>query len=306
MVFRVGLLDSSDAGDIGWSRVPLAELHGAATAEALETAGVETVLGSPVSAIERSTAGAFTVSSGTRSEVVDAVVVATPLRVSAVLGAFDRTADLERLGASPIVNVHLVLDRKVTDLAFAACVGSPVQFVFDRTASSGVRSGQCLSISLSAADSYIGQGSSELVRVFLEAVRDLFPPARRARLVDALVTRERAATFRAVPGTRALRPGTRTAVRGLVPRRGHLRHGLAGDDGGGGALRAAGGLAGAGARRRRPCARSIASWKGQRRDRRLHPGETREPRSWPPNPWRGRRRSSAPRSTRPSAGSVPT
>ena len=46
-VFRVGLLDRSDAGDIGWSRVPLAELHGAIAARALEAAGVETVLGRP-------------------------------------------------------------------------------------------------------------------------------------------------------------------------------------------------------------------------------------------------------------------
>ena len=35
-VFRVGLLDRSDAGDIGWSSVPLAELHGGNARRALE------------------------------------------------------------------------------------------------------------------------------------------------------------------------------------------------------------------------------------------------------------------------------
>jgi uncharacterized protein with NAD-binding domain and iron-sulfur cluster len=49
----------------------------------------------------------------------------------------------------------------------------------------------------------------------LEALRELFPPARHAQLLDALVTRERAATFRAAPGTRALRPQTRTGVPGV-------------------------------------------------------------------------------------------
>jgi squalene-associated FAD-dependent desaturase len=214
-VFRVGLLDRADAGDIGWSAVPLAELHGALTAPALEAAGVETLLGSAVSAVSRSAAGAFTLRAGERSEVVDAVVVATPLRVAAALGVFEREADLERLGASPIVNVHLVLDRKVTELPLAACVGSPIQFVFDRTVSSGLKSGQCLAISLSAADGYMARGSSELVSTFLEALRELFPPARHAQLLDALVTRERAATFRAAPGTRALRPQTRTGVPGV-------------------------------------------------------------------------------------------
>ncbi|MGA2527878.1 MAG: hydroxysqualene dehydroxylase HpnE [Acidimicrobiales bacterium] len=214
-VFRVGLLDSSDAGDIGWSSVPLSQLHGALPARALEMAGAETVLGAPVTAIARTPAGSFRIVSSERSDVVDAVIVATPLRISAALGAFKREADLEALGLSPIVNVHLVLDRKVTDLAFAACVGSPVQFVFDRTASSGVASGQYLAISLSAADEYIARGSSELVSTFLEALRELLPAARDARVVDALVTRERAATFRAVPGTRALRPATATAVPGM-------------------------------------------------------------------------------------------
>jgi len=214
-VFRVGLLDHLDAGDIGWSRVPLGELHGTCPARALEASGVEVVLASPVSAIGRPAAGGFALSGGARNEAVDAVIVTTPLRVSAALGAFDREADLERLGTSPIVNVHIVLDRTVTELPIAACVDSPIQFVFDRTASSGVASGQCLAISLSAADSYIGLGSSELVSTFVEALGAVFPRARKARVVDAVVTRERAATFRGAPGTRAFRPQTSTGTPGM-------------------------------------------------------------------------------------------
>ncbi len=42
------------------------------------------------------------------------------------------------LGASPNVNVHVIYDRKVTDLPFAAAVDSPVQWVFDRTRISGL------------------------------------------------------------------------------------------------------------------------------------------------------------------------
>jgi uncharacterized protein with NAD-binding domain and iron-sulfur cluster len=87
--------------------------------------------------------------------------------------------------------------------------------VFDRTASSGVASGQCLAISLSAADSYIGLASSELVSTFVEALGAVFPRAREARVVDAVVTRERAATFRGAPGTRAFRPQTSTGTPGM-------------------------------------------------------------------------------------------
>ena len=38
------------------------------------------------------------------------------------------------LGDSAIVNVHVVYDRRVTELELAAGVDSPVQCVFDRTA----------------------------------------------------------------------------------------------------------------------------------------------------------------------------
>ena len=51
--------------------------------------------------------------------------------------------------------------------------------------------------------------------MFLEALRALFPAAGQARLVDAVVTREKAATFRAAPGTRAVRPPTTTEVPGV-------------------------------------------------------------------------------------------
>jgi uncharacterized protein with NAD-binding domain and iron-sulfur cluster len=51
--------------------------------------------------------------------------------------------------------------------------------------------------------------------MFTEALREVMPAARSARLLDAVVTRERAATFRAVPGIGALRPSTRTKVPNL-------------------------------------------------------------------------------------------
>jgi len=214
-VFRVGLLDRSDAGDIGWSSVPLAELHGANARRALEAAGVEVLTSTPVTSVARPPAGPFTLSAEGRQVNVDAVIVAAPPRVAVALGAFEDAVAADGLGASPIVNVHLLLDRRVTDLPFAACIESPVQFVFDRTAASGAPSGQCLAISLSAADAYIGRGSPELVRDFTAAVAERFPAARKARLLDAVVTRERAATFRASPGSDALRPASTTRMPGV-------------------------------------------------------------------------------------------
>ncbi len=213
-VFRVGLLDRADAGDIGWSLVPLAELHGASAMKALETAGVAVELGAAVSDVVQGERGIATVVGGKRLGF-DAVVVATPPRAAVGLGAYSSSAAVDRLGTSPIVNVHLLLDRRVTDLALAACVDSPIQFVFDRTESSGLGSGQCLSISLSAAEAYIARGARDLAREFFAAVGEIFPAARGAQLLDCVVTRERAATFKAAPGTDSLRPVTATKTPGV-------------------------------------------------------------------------------------------
>jgi squalene-associated FAD-dependent desaturase len=215
-VFRTGLLDRADAGDVGWATVPLTELHGDRAARALERAGVEIIPGSRVSAVTRHEDGGFEVLTDERRHAADAVVVATPPEVTQRIVPEGVLPSELGLGQSPIVNVHLVLDRPVTDLTMAAVVDSPIQFIFDRTASSGLRSGQCLAISLSAADDYIGQSSAQLIGTFFAALQTLLPVARTARLVDGVVTRERAATFRGVPGTAALRPSSRTSIPGLT------------------------------------------------------------------------------------------
>jgi squalene-associated FAD-dependent desaturase len=214
-VFRVGLLDRSDGADMGWSEVPLAKLHGSNALRALDASGVDTRINTTATSLERTSTGSFVIGGLAEPTTVDAVIVATSPRSLATFGVPYGASIAEDLGESPIVNVHLVLDRRVTDLAMAAAIDSPIEYLFDRTQSSGVTSGQCLTISLSAADRYLGVGSPELVATFLEALRDLIPAAREAQLVDSFVTRERAATFRASPGVGASRPAMTTEVPGL-------------------------------------------------------------------------------------------
>jgi hypothetical protein len=121
-----------------------------------------------------------------------------------------------QIATSPIVNVHVVYDRRVTRLPFAAAVDSPVQWVFDRTGPSGLREGQYLAISLSAAEAYADVPAARLREQFLPALAELFPAAAQARVVDCFVSRERRATMRQVPGVGRLRPAAATATAGLV------------------------------------------------------------------------------------------
>jgi uncharacterized protein with NAD-binding domain and iron-sulfur cluster len=151
--------------------------------------------------------------------IADAVVLAVPAGVAAKLapaGLGGGPQTWEQLGVSPIVNVHVHYDRRVTRLPFAAALDSPVQWVFDKTRAAGATTGQYLAVSLSAADSYVDVPAARLREQFLPALQRLFPAAADASVLDFFVTRERRATFRQVPGSGRLRPGPRTSVPGFA------------------------------------------------------------------------------------------
>jgi squalene-associated FAD-dependent desaturase len=242
-VVKTGLLGKNNAADIGVPALPLGELHGDAAATLLAKLGAQVALGTKVTAIEvgaiEGTEGhsaRFRVRLG-RGEnadlAADAVVLAVPHEKAAPLippGTLPEgtVAGWAGLGASPIVNVHVIYDRPVTDLPFAAAIDSPVQWVFDRTRISGISSSnhgnsnhgrpgqQYLAISLSAADEYADVPAARLREQFVPALAELFPAARDARVTEFFVTRERRATFRQAPGSGALRPKAATRQPGLV------------------------------------------------------------------------------------------
>jgi len=214
-VFRTGLLEQPDAGDIGWATAPLRRVHGDAAARALAAAGVDVRLHAAVTAVQ-SRADDLVVTAG-GDEIVAAAVVACmpPRHALRALPAGALSADTDdALGSSPIVNLHVVYDRPVTRLRFAAAERGPVQWVFDRSpAADGP--GQYLAVTLSAADELAEWPTARLRTLFAPALAELFPAARDARMTDFFVTRERHATFRAAPGSGRARPGPRTPMAGL-------------------------------------------------------------------------------------------
>jgi squalene-associated FAD-dependent desaturase len=227
VVVKTGLLGKNNAADIGVPALPLGELHGDAGGTLLAKLGAQVCLSTKVSAIEPLQDGGFRIglAQGAQGESItaDAVVLAVPHEKAAPLmpaGALPEqtVAGWAGLGASPIVNVHVIYDRPVMDLPFVAAIDSPVQWVFDRTRISGLDkpSHQYLAISLSAADQYADTPVAELQEQFVPALAELFPAARDAEVTEFFVTRERRATFRQAPGSGALRPKAETLMPGLA------------------------------------------------------------------------------------------
>jgi len=263
-VVRTGLLERADAGDIGWAEAPLGRLHGEAALAALTERGARVLTSTKARAIQPGGPGdgglgdsggglgdggdrdaLWTVVTDDATFTAPAVVLAVPPDAAAGLLPPGAVADpdlFRSLGSAPIVNVHLVYDRPVLDEPFLAGVGTPVQWVFDRTASSGLggspeatgktgeapgrggRQGvsagpgnqQYLAISLSAAEEWVDRPAAEIIEVFTAEMRRLLPAAGGAEIVRAFVTRERHATFRQAPGSLSARPGPATALPGLA------------------------------------------------------------------------------------------
>ncbi|NUR62580.1 MAG: NAD(P)-binding protein [Catenulispora sp.] len=212
MVIQNALLGRADAADIGVPRLPLGDLHGRAAEKKLRRVHLKTKVASVVSGTRLIVDG-FPVDA-------DAVIVAVPHPAAAALVPAQACPDRERwagLSASPIVDVHVVYDRPVLDVPFAAVVDSPVQWVFDRSATAGLPAGagQYVSSVVSAAGQWIDAPVARVREAFVPALAEVLPAARRARVAEFFVTRERHATFRQAPGSAALRPAAATALPGL-------------------------------------------------------------------------------------------
>jgi squalene-associated FAD-dependent desaturase len=218
-VFRTGLLDGAGAADVGYATAPLGAVHHDAAGRALRVAGVEVRLGRKVVRVE---SGRVHLGGDDAGYTAEAIVLAVPYRDAFTLlpGLADGpAAGAQGLGATAIVNVHVVYDRQVTDLPFAAAVRSPAQWIFDRTDSSGLRAtvpgGQYLAVTVSAADGIVDVPARELTARYVAELARLFPAATDAHVLDAFVTRERRATFRQSAGHAVLRPAADDAPDGV-------------------------------------------------------------------------------------------
>ncbi len=228
-VFKTGLLSDRAACDIGWSAVPLGRLHGQRAFAELRRRGVALRTSVRVRSLAKQ---GSTWEVATDSEIFesDAVIVAVPHDEAAALVPGDVAPERDTwhdLGSSAVVDVHLVFDRTVTVWPLMAALHSPVQWVFDRSSASGLTGAdrqslrgrtepQYLAVSISAADGLLAQRPAAIVKEVTGALRRLLPASADAILVDSLVTKERRATFRAVPGSASLRAKPAKAVQHLA------------------------------------------------------------------------------------------
>ena len=211
-VFQEGFLKTRTGSAIGWSTVGLTRLVDPAARELIASRGGRVLCGRGV--VEAGADGVV-MSDGERIPADRVVLALPPSRVMEV--APGALAEDPGLGASPILNVHVWYDRPVMDEPFVAVLDSPAQWVFNRTAMSGLPGpGQHLAVSVSGAREEVLLPKQELVMTFTRELADLLPRARDAEVLRAAVVKEPEATFSAAPGQAARRPGPVTPLEGVV------------------------------------------------------------------------------------------
>jgi squalene-associated FAD-dependent desaturase len=122
-----------------------------------------------------------------------------------------------RFRPSPIVTVHLWLDRRIHAGRLTGLVNGTFHWLFDRTEILGGSSGteEHLCLVKSGARDLLGKKPDELAKLAEAEVRAFLPEMAGATVLRSRVVWDPNATVSLVPGTDAYRPGPQTAVPGL-------------------------------------------------------------------------------------------
>lgn len=211
MVFQVGLLRDRHAADLGFATVGLSTIADAMLAR-LRDAGGRVLLGRRAQALQCDGDRVRGVRlSGDACVATGAAVLALPPNHIAplLLESWRRHPALAALDAftySPIVNVHIWLDRTVLEEDFIAVLDPQLQYVFNRSGIQRLSTpGQWLTCSLSGAYEESARPREAVAQATIAALRRALPAARAATVQEWRVVKEQEATFRPEAGAAARR-----------------------------------------------------------------------------------------------------
>jgi len=135
------------------------------------------------------------------------------------LRAEDYFSRLATLSPSPIVCVHVWMDRPVTDAAFVGFIGTTTQWLFNKSVIFARKErenrGGYLSFVISGARALVDRSNEELLDLVMKDLYRMVPAAREAKFVKALVLKEKQATIAPTCDSQRLRPPVTTPIDNL-------------------------------------------------------------------------------------------
>jgi squalene-associated FAD-dependent desaturase len=206
-----------------YSRVGLTELYCPGARRIIEDAGGVVAERALVEALETGEDGAVArvrlrdgrcLAAANFISAVSAPQLLRMLPESAVADRFFARAD--ELDTSPIICVHVWLDREVTRSAFVGFIGTATQWMFNKRRifeRHGERHPGYLSFVISGARKLVDRPNEDLLDLVMGDFGAMIPAARNAKLLKAIVLKEKQATMAPAPRSHELRPTTVTPLR---------------------------------------------------------------------------------------------
>lgn len=207
-----------------YSRVGLSDLYCTGAAALIERNGGVVSTRAQVESIEIENGRAVRVKlrDGTRMGAANIICAVPSRQVARLLPNPLRThpffAPIAELQSSPIICVHAWFDRDVTDSAFVGFIGTTTQWLFNKRRIfelHGERHPGYLSFVISGARKLIDRSNEELLDIVMNDLKAMIPASTKAKLVRALVMKEKHATMAPAPDTFQLRATTRTPIPNL-------------------------------------------------------------------------------------------
>lgn len=205
-----------------YSRVGLSDLYCTGSKQLIERAGGTVLSHSIVEMLELGAGGSVAsvrLRDGRRieaSDVISAVPAPQLLRIlpeNAVADSFfSRLADLS---SSPIICVHVWLDREVTNAPFIGFIGTATQWLFNKRqifAQRGETHPGYLSFVISGARKLVDRSNQEILDLAISDLHAMIPASRDAKVVKSLVLKEKNATMAPDLRSLELRPTAKTPI----------------------------------------------------------------------------------------------
>ena len=119
------------------------------------------------------------------------------------------------LSSSPIICVHVWLDREVTSSPFIGFIGTTTQWLFNKRQIFALR-GEAhpgyLSFVISGARKLVDRTNQEILDIVIDDLHAMIPASRTAKVVKSLVLKEKSATMAPDLRSHQLRPTANTPI----------------------------------------------------------------------------------------------
>ncbi len=208
-----------------YSRVGLSDLYCTGARRIIEQAGGVVASHALVDGLEvdgDGTVGCVRLRDGRRLEAANFIAAVPPHHLVRMLPEnavadpfFQRVGELD---TSPIICVHVWLDREVTRSAFVGFIGTATQWLFNKRRifeRHGERHPGYLSFVISGARRLVDMSNEDILDLVINDLGAMIPAARNAKVTKALVLKEKQATMAPSTASHRLRPAAATPLKNL-------------------------------------------------------------------------------------------